>query len=60
MLRKNYEAEAKIAWETGKQLGLSVEDEDAVIKAIANGFDHEKSKPMKRKRKKHKGKQRKD
>ena len=56
----NDEAEAKKAWELGKQLELSIEDEDAVIKAISDVFYHEKRKPMKRRRKKCKGKERKD
>ena len=59
-VEENDEAEAKKAWVIGKQLGLSVENEDAVIKAISDVFDQEKSKPMNRKRKKCKGKERKE
>ena len=40
----------------GKHLGLSTEDEIAVIAMFAGAFDADKSKPMKHKKKKHKGK----
>ena len=52
--------EANKAWEMGKHLGLSVEDENAVIVVIVGAFDADKSKPMKCKRKKHKGKKKKE
>ena len=38
--------EANKIWEMGKQLGLLAEEENAVITAIAGGFDADKSKPM--------------
>ena len=48
--------EANKAWEMGKHLGLWAKDENAVIGVIAGAFDANKSKPMKHKRKKCKGK----
>ena len=44
----------------GKHLGLIAKKEDALVAALAASFDADNSKPMKRKRKKCKGKKRKE
>ena len=57
---ENTFGEANKAWEMGKHLRLSIEDENAVITMIAGAFVAVKSKPMKHTRKKHKGKKKKE